>query len=611
MVESGLLVKLRRIACAAILATALQAVSAQASAEPQLADAAKRQDWVGVQALLGSGSADVDAAQPDGATALAWAAYWDHTETAKRLLRAKADPDLGNDYGVTPLMLACQNRSAEMVRLLLKSGADPDAASWSGVTPLMTAARTGEVDSMHALLDAGADVNASEPRRGQNALIWAIGFGYPDAARVLIENGADVSARTTKLQEDYSPMEIEAYTKNVSGTAQGGYTPLMFAARTGDLATARLLLEKGADPNAESMVDGGPLEIASAAGHEDLALMLLEAGADPNRADSNGMTALHYAMRDGLKVLHGYTIIDGTVVCNFGGDPTRCKPLAVLSDKELEFLNDPKTDLFIGEEEESNLSDPLPGPNMHRLAEALLDRGADPNAAMDYPPPYLRLARMSMFNLTGATPFFLAAAAQDVDAMDIMLRREGVEPLVETSINEAIFYRQMKANADDNEIQANATTLLVAVGLGRKSDMSPDEEERAIRAAEKLLARGADINETTATGWTPMHAASYIGAESLIKFLAANGADINVMTGCGQTPMSLALGTSVAGLLDRTVPQVETAELLLDLGAGKVAEDKAVGQCVLGRGGLEADLAQNALVQVRIDEVLRRLEDRP
>jgi hypothetical protein len=185
-------------------------------------------------------------------------------------------------------------------------------------------------------------VNASEPRRSQNALIWAIGFGYPDAAQLLIENGADVSARTTKLQEDYSPMEIEGYTKNVSGTAQGGYTPLMFAARTGDVATAGLLLEKGADPNAESMADGGPLEIASAAGYEDLALMLLEAGADPNRADSNGMTALHYAMRDGLKVLHGYTIIDGTVVCNFGGDPTRCKPLAVLSDKELEFATRPE-----------------------------------------------------------------------------------------------------------------------------------------------------------------------------------------------------------------------------------------------------------------------------
>jgi ankyrin repeat protein len=611
MGESGLLVLVRRGICAALLALTLHTVAAQAQTDMQLVHAAKQQDWSGLEALLKSGSADVNAAQADGATALAWATYWDRKETAKSLLRAKADPNIANDYGVTPLMLACKNRSAEMVRLLLKNDADPDAALWSGVTPLMTVARTGELDILRLLLEAGADVNASEPRRGQTALMWAIGFGYPDASRLLIDSGADVTARTTKLKEDYTPMEIEGYTKNVSGTAQGGYTPLMFAARTGDLASARLLLDKGADPNAVSAADGGPLEIASAAGHEDLALMLLDAGADPNRADANGMTALHYAMRDGLKVLHGYNIAEGTVVCNFGGDPTRCKPLAVLSDDELEFLNDPKTDLFLGEEEESNLSDPLPGRNMHRLAGALLDNGADPNAAMEVPPPYLRLARMSMFNLTGATPFFLAAAAQDVAAMDTMLQRENVQPLVETSINEDIFYRQMKAYADDNEIQANATTLMVAMGLGRKSDMSPDEEQRAIRMAEKLIARGADVNATTATGWTPMHAAAYIGAESLIQFLAENGADINVMTGCGQTPMSLALGTSVAGLLDRTVPQVETAELLLELGASHVSDDQAVGQCVLGRGGLEADVAQNALVQVRIDEVLRRLENKP
>ncbi|MFQ5982334.1 MAG: ankyrin repeat domain-containing protein, partial [Woeseiaceae bacterium] len=265
---------------------------------------------------------------------------------------------------------------------------------------------------------------------------------------------------------------------------------------------------------------------------------------------------------------------------------------------------------LILDSEEVNRREPLPGRNMHRLANALMDAGADVNAEMDYPPPAMRLARLSMFNLTGATPFFLAAAAQDLEAMDMMLVREGVETLIETSINEETYYEQMKVKADDNEIQANATTFLVAVGLGRKSDFSPDEEARAIQAAERLIVRGADINGATATGWAPMHAAAYIGAESIIRFLADNGADINVMTGCGQTPMSLALGTDVSGLLDRTVPQVETAELLLELGAGNVSDDKAVGDCVLGRGGLEADMAQNQLVKDRIAEVERKLQSR-
>jgi ankyrin repeat protein len=473
----------------------------------------------------------------------------------------------------------------------------------------MAAAKSGNADIVRTLIDADADVNAREPRRGQSALMWAISFGHPEVARVLIEAGADVAARTTKLNEDFTPMDLEAYTKSVSGTAQGGYSPLMFAARQGDIDTARLLLDRGADVNAESGADGSALVIASAAGHEDLALLLLDAGASPDSVDAGGVTALHYALRDGLKVLHGYNIAEGAVVCNFGGDPTRCKPLAVLSDDELVFFTDQKSDLYLIDEE-IDPREPLPGRNMHRLADALLAEGADSNAAMNYPPPHLRLARLSMFNMTGATPFFLAAAAQDIGAMDMMLIREDVETLTGTSINEDIFYTQMKVKADDNEIQANATTFMVAIGLGRKSDFSPDEEARAIQAAETLIARGADVNEATATGWTPMHAAAYIGAESLINFLVANGADINVMTGCGQTPMSLALGTNVAGLLDRTVPQVETAELLFDLGAAKLSADRAIGECVLGRGGLEADLAQNALVKDRVAEVERKLQAR-
>ncbi len=607
--ESSFGVSLPRGAALALLILVLQSGFAQAAAELSLVHAAKAQDWAEVQALLKAAGADVNAAQPDGATALAWSVYWDDVNTIRHLLKAGADANAANDYGVSPLHLACQNRSLTVVEELLAGGAEPNVAVWSGVTPLMIAAKSGQPDVVRALIKADADVNALEPRRGQSALMWAISFANPEAAQVLIEAGANISVRTTKLNENYSPMELEAYTKSVSGSAQGGYTPLMFAARQSDLASAKLLLDRGADVNAESAADGSPLVIATAAGHEDLALLILAAGADPASADTGGLTALHYAMRDGLKSLHGYNIAEGAVVCNFGGDPTRCKPLEVLSEDELDFLYNQGTDLIL-EGEEVDPREPLPGRNMHELANALLDAGADVNAAMNYPPPYLRLARLSMFNMTGATPFFLAAAAQDLNAMDMMLVREDVETLIETSINEDIYYEQMKVKADDNEILANATTFMVAVGLGRKSDFSPDEEARAIQAAKRLIARGADINEATASGWTPMHAAAYIGAESMIGFLAANGGDINAMTGCGQTPMSLALGLDVAGLLDRTVPQVETAELLLELGATKVSGDKAVGDCVLGRGGLEADLAQNALVKDRIAEVERKLESR-
>jgi ankyrin repeat protein len=581
----------------------------QAAGQAAIVLAAKTQDWDQVETLLKTRDADVNATSADGATALAWAAHWDQVPTAKQLLRAKADPNIANDYGVTPLQLAVKNRGLEMVKLLLDRGADPDAGTWSGVTPIMTAAKTGDADVIKALIKADANVNASEPRRGQTGLMWAIAFGYPEAARVLVESGADVDASTVSLQRDFSPMELEAYTANVSGTEQGGYTPLMFAARNGDIATAKLLLERGADVNADSQSDGPALVLAVAAGHEELAMFLLEAGADPNLGDSGEVTPLHYALRDGMKILHGYNVSAGPQVCNFGGDPTRCKPLGGLSAQERELLADPTSDLYV-EDEEVDPREPLPGRTMHRLVEALLDAGADPNARMKFPPAHLRLARLSMLNLTGATPFFLAAAAQDVEAMDVMLAREDVNPLITTSINENIFFDQMEVYADDNQILGNASSLMVAVGMGRKSDFSADEEQRAIEAAEELIHLGADVNEATASGWTPLHAAAYIGANKMIEFLVANGAEINVMNACGQTPISLALGTSVAGLLDRTVPQVDTAELILELGAANVSSDKSIGRCVLGRGGLEADVAQNELVQSRVESIIRRLDAR-
>jgi ankyrin repeat protein len=588
---------------------ALLAAAGAAAGNADIVAAAQRQDWPAVEALAEARGGDVNATSADGATALAWAVHWDHLPTAKRLLRAKADPDIANTYGITPLMLAAQNRSRDMVRLLLDRGADPDARTWNGMTALMMAARTGDIDVLEALIEQRADIDAADPKRGQTALMWAIAYRHPEAAKLLIGRGADVDARTVRLREDYTPMELEAYTANVSGTEQGGYTPLIFATRYGDLESARALVEAGADIDAVSAADGPALVVAAAYGHEDIALMLLEAGADPGLADSGAMSALHYAFRDGIKILHGYNVSAGPQVCNFGGDPTRCKPLGSLSEQERQYFADPSTDLYLVEEE-LDPREPLPGRNMHALAAALLDAGADPNAAMQFPPAHLRLARLSILNLTGATPFFLAAAAQDLDGMAMMLRREGVEPLVTTSVDEKIFYEQMETYADDNQILGNATTLMVAAGLGRKSDFSPEEEARAIEAVDTLIRLGADVNAATATGWTAVHAAAYIGAEELLRHLVENGASLNVMSACGQTPMSLALGTSVAGLLDRTVPQVDTAELLLELGAANVPPERAVGRCVLGRGGLEADLAQNALVQDRIDAVLRKMQAR-
>jgi len=150
--------------------------------DARLADAAEKQDRATVRTLLKQ-HADVNAPQPDGMTALHWAAYLDDLETAKLLAKAGADVKATNAYGVTPLSLACINGNAALVALLLDAGADPNTTMRGGESVLMTAARTGKPSPVKLLLARSVDVNAKE-RRGQTALIWAAADGHAEVGTV-------------------------------------------------------------------------------------------------------------------------------------------------------------------------------------------------------------------------------------------------------------------------------------------------------------------------------------------------------------------------------------------------------------------------------------------
>jgi ankyrin repeat protein len=575
-------------------------ISVIADPDLRLVDSAKDQNWEAVKALVGE--VDINTPHVDGTTALAWSTYWDNLEAVRLLIRNGSNTNASNDYGVTPLILAGENGNASIVKTLLEEGkADPNKAMWNGLTPLMVAARNGFVEIIQLLMDHGTNLDTQETRRNQNSLMWAISFGHPNAARMLIEHGADVNVRTRKLNENFQPIELEAYGKSVSGTPEGGYTPLMFAALKGDLVTTRLLVENGAEVNMVSATDGSALTIASAKGHEKLGLYLLEQGAQANIVDANGMTPLHYTMRVGLNALHGKATNDETRACGFGSENYICKPLGVLTDDERALLEDPTSYLFVVEPKKNSA-----GHNMLDLAEALLARRADPDAKMKYPPPDFRLD-YSWLNLSGATPLFLAAASQDQTAIEMMLE-EGADPLIETALNEKKFDYETKVGANYNQVIGNATLLMAASGISRRQAFSASEQKRAVIIVDRLIDLGADVNATNATGWTALHSAAFIGANDLVRILVKRGADINVSNGCGQTPISLALATDQEGLPDRAVPRAETAELLLQLGAGDTPPSAPIGKCVLGRGGLEADVDETALIQGRVQAVIEKLE---
>ena len=139
----------------------LAAASCWAATDYSLIEAVQRRDVKAAEALLAQ-HANVNAALPDGATALAWAVFLDLQDTAAKLIDAGANVNTRGDYGETPLSLALANGNAALVRRLLNAGADPNATRWNGETALMIAAGAGSVEEVKLLLDAGVAVHAAE-----------------------------------------------------------------------------------------------------------------------------------------------------------------------------------------------------------------------------------------------------------------------------------------------------------------------------------------------------------------------------------------------------------------------------------------------------------------
>jgi ankyrin repeat protein len=213
------------------------------------------------------------------------------------LIHAGARVSAANDNGATPLHVACMNRGAAMVELLLKAGADANAKLLNGETVLMTCTHTGDAASVNALLSHGANVNEQESGHHQSALMWAAAQGHSEVVGILLKAGADFQARSLSYVQTVVGEETQRAGREELNydVIRGGSTPLLFAARNGDVASARLLLEAGADPN-DALPDGtSALVLAAHSGHGDVGKLLLEKGADPN-AFGIGYAALHAAV---------------------------------------------------------------------------------------------------------------------------------------------------------------------------------------------------------------------------------------------------------------------------------------------------------------------------
>ncbi|MEO8258861.1 MAG: ankyrin repeat domain-containing protein [Acidobacteriota bacterium] len=259
---------------------------------PPLVAAARSAGATTVRALLQQG-VDVNAAEADGTTALHWASYRDDGDSADLLIRAGARVNAANDLGATPLWTASLNGSEAMVRRLLAAGADPNAALLAGETPVMVAARAGTPAVIEQLIAKGANVNAHGTRH-QTALMWAVSQKHPDAVKVLLAHGADIHARSETWSQVMA-VEPHGYLPYNRSIPAGNETALLFAARVGDLASARLLVAAGANVDDADAWGVSATTLAAHSGYRELVELLLDHGADPNVAGP-GFSALHAAI---------------------------------------------------------------------------------------------------------------------------------------------------------------------------------------------------------------------------------------------------------------------------------------------------------------------------
>ena len=237
--------------------------------------AVRADDLATVDALIRAG-ARVSVANALGVQPIYVAAQNGNAAILARLLDARADVNTTDAAGDTLLMAAVRAESLDAVRLLIERGAkvnaaDPDVAQ----TALSWAARLNNTEIMRALVTAGATVDA------------ATRVGPKPAAR---PPGAGGGSHGVGIVRSGVPPQGEQL------PAPGGMTPLLFAARDGLLDAARLLVEAGANINKPDPNGITPLLMAITNGQLPVAQFLVDRGADLKAADWYGRTPLWAAV---------------------------------------------------------------------------------------------------------------------------------------------------------------------------------------------------------------------------------------------------------------------------------------------------------------------------
>jgi ankyrin repeat protein len=381
------------------------------------------------------------------------------------------------------------------------------------------AAMQRDNDAVRQLLRGGADVNASQAD-GATALHWAAYNGDTELAEALLKAGANPGAAN-----------------------RNGATPMWLAANQGDAEMLETLLDGGANANEELPLGRKPIMLAARSGVVDAVNVLLEHDADPNAKETQrGTNALMQAADQGHADVASVLIAHGADVAALSKPILRDGRTAALGNSE-----DPR----IAVRRQTILSH-CEQPDMDlELVKKLVVEGSLDEEAKDE----------VLVALVGSN---------DLSKENICSKfaRGGLGFAVAVSTGTAGRGAGAGADADG--------------GFGGFANREPDGGELtaliyaaragAIDTARVLLEGGADVNQTSRYGWSPLLAATQNQNYQMAKFLIENGADVNLANKGGWTPLYLATDNRniEGGDYPTRTPDMDTLEfitLLLDSGA--------------------------------------------
>ncbi len=595
-------------------ALALGAARTPADESP-VADAVMRGDSARVRVLIKQGL-DVNAAQPDGMTALHWAAQRGDAGGAQMLMYAGARVDAVTRNGnYTPLHLAARNGRTAAVKALLAAGADVHAVTTTGaVTALHFAASNGDAATVAALLDKGAPVDTREGAWGQTPLMWAASANRLAALDMLIKRGANLEL-ASKI-EDISAKEKA---ERVMLVQRGRRVAAMKAADAAPTVAAAAPAAPAAAPSA------APVPAAAPAGRAAVtAIGAPAAGGAPVKRDSapppqtgfnsrgptygdlignkGGLTALLFAVRDGSDECVARLLEAGAKV-NHVSEGDHSSPLLmatingrfdmakVLLEKgaDVKLQSDAgAAPLYatINVQWAAKSLYPQPTAQLQQttsyldLMESFLKAGADVN---------VRLKKHLWFmsynfdllgvNTVGATAFWRAAYGTDVPAMKLLVKY-GADITIPT-IKPSGRLPGDDSGGDDGAAGGKDPSGLApipdggpgvypihaATGVGYGEGFAANSHRHApdawMASAKYLIEElKVDVNMRDHNGYNAVHHAAARGDTALIKYLAGKGGDIMAISRRGQTTTDMANGP-----VQRIPPFVETVDFLVKLGA--------------------------------------------